>query len=194
MVRRGGAYWLEQYDLATHALISSTAMDPTPGSSLPPPQSLAVVPGAGACESCPSPTVYCTAKVNSQLCRPMIGSSGTASASSASPFLITATAIVNNKNGILFYGLNGQTANPWQGGFLCVKAPVTRTPQQNSGGNSGVPDCSGTFAFDFNADIQSGTNPLLVPGTAVNAQYWYRDPPASYTTGMTNALEFTICN
>jgi len=143
---------------------------------------------------CPPPASYCTGKISSQLCTPTVGSSGTPSVSGGAPFLVTASQVLNQKVGTLFYGL-GADSKPFQGATMCVQGPVKRTPVQNSGGNPPPEDCSGTFAFDFNVLIQSGTDPALVQGAAVYCQYWYRDPgdPAGFGTGLSNALSFTIC-
>ena len=54
-------------------------------------------------------------------------------------------------------------------------------------------ECSGTFTFDMNARIRSGVDALLAPGQFVCAQYYYRDPNDAFTTGLTNAVSFTIC-
>lgn len=141
------------------------------------------------------PTVYCTAKVNSQGCAPAIGSSGAPSASSPNAFLITATNILNNKNGLLFRGYAGRDATPFLGGTLCVLPPLARGIVQNAGGNPPPDDCSGQLEVDFNALIQGGTDPFLVPGQTVNAQYWTRDPAQLDGTGagLSNALEFCVC-
>jgi len=37
-------------------------------------------------------------------------------------------------------------------------------------------------------------NPMLVPGTMVNLQGWYRDPLAAFQTGLTDSVQFWICN
>ena len=134
-------------------------------------------------------TTYCTAKVNSQGCLPAIGFSGTPSASSGSGFNVTASNIVDNVNGLLFYGTSGADNLPFQGGFLCVMAPVTRTPGQNSGGAGA---CTGNFDIDFNAYIASGADPSLVGGTDVWAQYWSRDPASPSTTNLTDGVNFTL--
>jgi hypothetical protein len=39
---------------------------------------------------------------------------------------------------------------------------------------------------------QSGIDPMLALGVVVDAQYWYRDPADPWTSGLSNALEFTI--
>ncbi|MBL8803930.1 MAG: hypothetical protein JNN27_18140 [Planctomycetes bacterium] len=136
-------------------------------------------------------STYCTAKTNSQGCVPAIGASGTASFSSNQAFDITCTNELNNKLGLLFYG-TGAHITTYQGGWLCVKAPTQRTAVIDSGGNVGPDDCSGVYAFDFNALIRSGLDERLVPGVTVYAQFWSRDPGASATTNRSDALRFTL--
>lgn len=139
------------------------------------------------------PVAYCTAKTNSQGCVPQIGSSGVATPSGSQPFLVTASNVLSHKFGVLFYG-HGRAAVPFQGALRCVAAPITRTPVQDSLGNPPPVDCSGTFAFDFNALIRAGVDPSLVPGSVVDAQYWYRDPsdPTGFGSGLSDGLEFVI--
>lgn len=139
------------------------------------------------------PASYCTAQVNSLGCLPKIEFLGTPSASSTSFFFVTAVQVLNQKSAILFYGLDGQLAAPFQGGTLCVRPPLVRTPVQNSGGSAGGGDCSGSLAFEFNAWTQSGTDPRLAAGVSVDCQYWSRDPQAGSTVNLTDALEFVIC-
>jgi len=143
---------------------------------------------------CAEPVAYCSAKANSQGCLPVVASSGVPSASDASPFLITAAMKLNNKNGLLFYGYDS-AALPFLSGTLCVQPPLRRTPVQSSGGNPPPDDCSGSFSLDFNALIQGGSDPFLVPGQQVDAQYWSRDPLIGDGSGasLSNALEFDVC-
>ncbi len=101
------------------------------------------------------PMEYGTAKVNSQACTPSIAAFGLASLSDPGPFHITATDVINNKNGQLIYGLNGRAAMPFHGGTLLVAAPIQRTPVRVSGGNPPPDDCSGSYSFDFNAWAQA---------------------------------------
>lgn len=140
------------------------------------------------------PVGYGAGKVNSRGCLPQVGSTGVPSASSASPFWITAHDVLNNKAGLMLYGL-APSFTPFQGGTLLVAQPFRRIGAQDSGGNPPPNDCSGTFAFDFNARIRAGNDPTLVPGATVCAQWIYRDlqDPAGFNTGLTNALRFTIC-
>ncbi|MCY3000593.1 MAG: hypothetical protein NTV21_02110 [Planctomycetota bacterium] len=136
-------------------------------------------------------SIYCTAKTNSLGCVPAIGYEGCPSASSAGTFRISCANVLSNKAGLLFYGY-APSAAPFQGGFMCVQSPVRRTAIQTSGGNPPPDTCTGTFSFQMNAWIQSGSDPLLVSGTTAHAQYWYRDPASPSTTGLSNALSFTI--
>lgn len=140
----------------------------------------------------PAPAVYCTAKVNSQGCTPAIGFTGAPDFDAGSGFVVGASNVLNNKSGVLFYGLDGPSSLSFQGGFLCVKAPTTRTPPQSSGGNPPPDDCSGTFALDFNVRIASGVDPRLVAGETVWSQYWSRDPQSAFTTNLSDALRFFI--
>lgn len=143
-------------------------------------------------DACPVPSSYCTAKTNSLGCVPAIGSSGSASASSGAPFLITASNVLNNRSGLMFYGLAAGTT-PFQGGTLCVTPPTVRTAVQVSGGSPTGDDCSGAYSYDMNARIQSGVDANLVQGTVVYCEYWSRDPASASTTGLTNGLCFTVC-
>jgi choice-of-anchor B domain-containing protein len=137
--------------------------------------------------------VYCTAKQNSMGCAPHVAAAGTPSLSSGQPFTLSATGKLSGQNGLLFYALSPASL-AFQGGTLCVGAPLTRTALQNSGGNPPPADCSGAFAFDFNAWASSGADPLLTAGTDVFAQYWSRDvnDPAGFGSSLSDALSFTL--
>ncbi|MBL8860002.1 MAG: hypothetical protein JNL28_15950 [Planctomycetes bacterium] len=137
--------------------------------------------------------VFCTGKLNSQGCTPAIAFNGSASATSPSAFTISAANVINQSPGLLFYGYSSAFI-PFQGGTLCLN-DFKRTPIQFSGGSAVVTNCSGTLSYDFNARIQGGTDPLLVPGAVISAQYYFRDvnDPAGFGTGLSNALRFTIC-
>ena len=138
-----------------------------------------------------APSTYCTGKTSSLGCTPAMSSSGSPSASSLAPFAITASSVINQKSGLLFYS-HAPLAAPFQGGTKCVADPVVRTPAQNSGGSASGADCTGTYSLDFNARIQGGVDPSLVAGAEVFAQYWSRDPLSASTTSLSNALRFVI--
>jgi hypothetical protein len=122
------------------------------------------------------PQTYCSPKANSLGCLPRVHFAGTPSASAGSGFALTCTEAINNKNGLLFYSTHGAASAPFQGGVLCVKAPIKRTTLMNSHGNPPPADCSGSFAFDFNAFIATGQDPALVASQPVWCQFWSRDP------------------
>jgi hypothetical protein len=146
----------------------------------------------------PPPVVYCQAKLNSLGCLPAIASSGTSSASSTSGFAIQCANVRNNKPGLLFYGTSGRASSPFQGGLLCVAAPIKRTPVVVSGGTAPpANDCSGLYAIDMNAfaaGALGGSPPpeLTVPGTIVDCQWWGRDPGAVADTSLSEGLEYTV--
>ncbi len=140
-----------------------------------------------------APQRYCQPKINSAGCPPLIFSNGNPSATSPAPFWIHCQGAINQQSGLLFYG-PGAHLKPFQGGTLCVKAPLHRTQLQNSGGSPPPSNCSGSFHYDFNALIRSGTDPLLAAGAEISTQWWYRDPPSASTTGLSDALHFVIDN
>lgn len=135
------------------------------------------------------PTSYCIAQPNSAGCSPAIGWKGTPSVSQPLQFLVTAAQVLDGVPGLLFYGY-APAQLPIPGGFLCITPPIRRTPAQPSGG---TPGCNGSFTADFNVLIQAGTDPGLVTGATVHAQYWSRDPSAAAGSSLTNAVRFTIC-
>jgi hypothetical protein len=144
-------------------------------------------------------SVYCTAKTNSLGCTPVIGFSGCSSASAGSGFVVNGTSFINNKSCLLFYGVSGQAAVPFQGGTLCVKSPIRRTPGTNTGGNPPPNDCSGVPTIDMNLFAVGGLGgtplaALTVPGTTVDCQWWGRDPgfPAPNNTQLSDGLEFVV--
>ncbi|MCE9594811.1 MAG: VCBS repeat-containing protein [Planctomycetes bacterium] len=146
-----------------------------------------------------APTVYCTAKINSLGCTPAIGWSGVQSATASGGFDVRATNVRNRKFGLLVHSVTGRSASPFTGGFLCVRAPVLRSPLLHSGGSSGGSDCSGVYSIDLNAFAAGalGGHPasaLRAPGTAVTCEFWGRDPgfaPPNDTT-LSDALEYTV--
>jgi hypothetical protein len=151
--------------------------------------------------TCTAPVTYCTAKVNSLGCTPAISFTGASSAAAVSGFAVKASNVRNNKSGLLFYGTTGRAGVPFQGGTLCVKSPVKRTPASVSGGTPApANDCTGVYSIDMNcfASGNCGGSPLpalIVPGTIVDCEWWGRDPgfPAPNNTTLTNGLHFTMC-
>jgi hypothetical protein len=140
------------------------------------------------------PQTYCTAKTNSLGCTPSIGWFGRASASRADGFQVVVRNVRNNKSGLFFYSKTGRAALPFQGGTLCVAAPVLRTVVDTAGGQALGNDCSGGQSLEFNALIASGIDPALIAGVTVTTQYWGRDQgfAAPNNTSLSDGLEFVI--
>ncbi len=136
---------------------------------------------------------YCAGKLNSDGCVPSVSWTGAPSVSSANPFFVRCDDVVAFKNGLLFYGQAPKNA-PFQGGTLCVQSPARRTPPQASGGSPPPDYCSGSYSYDFSARIQSGADANLVAGATVYGQWWYRDPIASFSVGLSNGISFVIGN
>ena len=151
---------------------------------------------SGAAYAFELPRLYCTGKLNTAGCVPVVSYfGGHASTTNTAPWLVTAALVINNKVGLFFYSTNGEASIPFQGGTLCIGSPITRTNGQFSGGLPPPDDCTGKYSLDFNAYIQTGANANLVPGAVVNGQYWYRDPNHPVNgSGLSNAIEFEICD
>jgi hypothetical protein len=124
-------------------------------------------------------------------------SSGTPSASATSGFTIGAANVEGQRNGLIFYGINGRESLPWATGstsFLCVKVPTQRTFVHSSGGILG--QCNGQLAVDWSAFVATYPGALGTPfsaGAVVDAQAWFRDPPAPKHSSMSDGLEFIVC-
>lgn len=138
-------------------------------------------------------TTYCTSQRNSAACQPRIHAAGSPSASQPMPFLVTCAEVVSQKSGLFFYG-GGRQATPFNGGWMCAALPLRRTPVLSSGGSASGTDCTGSFAFDLNAWIQSGADAALQPGVALYGQFWSRDPAAAATNvNLSNAVALRVC-
>ncbi len=138
-------------------------------------------------------TSYCVAQPNTLGCSASYSVAGWPSASQPTGFLLSVVNLRNQKNGVPFYGLSGPASAPFNGGTLCVQPPLRRIAVLNSGGSTGVDDCSGMVTYDFNAVTALGVDPGLVLGAVVHTQHWSRDPGAAPSnTNLSNALEFCI--
>lgn len=142
---------------------------------------------------------YCTVKQNSLGCWPAMGATGTSSASATSGFTLTASPLLDQSIGLLLYGLDGQAATPFAGGYLCLASPVHRTPAASTGGSPPSSDCSGSLSLDLNAFAAglAGGDPapeLSQAGQTVTAQVWSRDtgfaPPNDVS--LTNGIEYVV--
>jgi subtilisin family serine protease len=137
-----------------------------------------------------SVVTYCTAKTNSLGCVPTIGTNGVQPDKSNGNFRVTCSNVLNQKAGLLFWGY-APSATPFQGGFKCVANPTVRTPSISSGGNTSGNSCTGSYSFTFSTAYMNSLG--IDPGDTLYAQWWTRDPAAPFTTGLSNAVQFTVC-
>jgi hypothetical protein len=153
--------------------------------------------GAAYLEERESFSTYCRAGTSASGCTAAIFASGLPSASAPSGFYLTATDVEGAKDGLFFFGTNGQQANPWGNGtsYQCVVPPVVRTPTMAGAGTIGL--CDGSLALDLNAlwcpiCPKPAKNPGA--GAVVQAQLWYRDPlsTSNQTTSLSDAIEFAV--
>ena len=140
------------------------------------------------------PTTYCTPGTSTSGCAATISANANPNLALSTPCTISVTNVEGQKSGVLFYGLD-QLIQPWSttsSSFLCVKLPTQRSLSQFSGGTIGA--CNGTFTLDWNAFQTSTPGALGQPwlaGRRAQVQAWYRDPPASKSTNLSNALTLT---
>lgn len=142
---------------------------------------------------------YCTAGTASfgtSSCVARTSALGWPSATASSGFNVFATDLPGQKTSVFFYGVTGRAATPWAFGstsVVCVAAPHQRMGTFNSNGNGGF--CDGMIWMDWLAFVAGSATVLgepLSPGTVVNVQAWYRDPPSPKASNLSNALEFTL--
>ena len=136
-----------------------------------------------------SVSTYCTGKTNSLGCVPTVSWSGTPDVSSGT-FTVHCANVINNKNGLLYWG-RAPAAAPFQGGFMCIASPTRRTQLQLSFGNSSGNSCTGSFDFTFTTSYMNQEN--IDPGNTIYCEFWMRDPAIASTTGLSNAIQFTVC-
>jgi len=137
-----------------------------------------------------SPTTYCTALITSNGCVPSIGYTGQATLGGPDDFHATANDVIGVKPGLFFASVNGPAALPFFGGTLCMQPPLYRTPPQLSSGMAGA--CGGTYDYNFTQAEMSFLG--LSAGDTMHGQYWFRDSDAAQGTGLSDALEVTMCN
>ncbi len=154
--------------------------------------------GNGTPDNCEAGVVfaYCTSGTTTNGCAATLSAVGTPSASASLGFTIQGSGIEGQKQTLLYYGVNGPSAQVWAPGstsFKCVRQPVQRCTPQNSGGVAN--GCNGSYALDLASYLASRPNAIgnpLFAGEVFNAQLWFRDPPAPSTSSLSNALQFTM--
>lgn len=140
------------------------------------------------------PITYCTPGTTSSGCAATMSYVGSPNVSASAGFQIRVSNVEPNKQGLIFYGVSGRAISPWapnSTSYLCVKSPTQRMSLLNSNGTNGL--CNGTLSIDWLAWLAANPGSLGTPfssGVGVNAQAWFRDPPAAKTTNLSNGLEF----
>ena len=119
------------------------------------------------------------------------------SVSAASGFSVACSALLNQRASLFIYSTTGLAQQPFLGGTLCLRAPLRRTPPQNSGGSPVLVDCSGSIALDFNAFAAGalGGAPapeLSVVATEVAVQVWSRDSGSSSNASLSDAYVYSV--
>ena len=156
------------------------------------------VQNAGCTGCVTDPVNYCTAGTSASGCQPTLSATGVPSSDpSNGGFIVYATGVEGQKDGIFFYGQNGRQASPWGNGtsFQCVTPPVKRSGLRQGKGTNG--QCDGWAQRDLNEVwCTSGCpNAPVIPGNKLQIQFWYRDPnnTSNQTTSLTDALEVDVC-
>jgi hypothetical protein len=136
------------------------------------------------------PSIYCTAKTNSQGCLPEMSAQGTPTLSGADDFTVTVSKAINNKPCLFLWGKKALRQFAF-GSFLCIAPPTIRTPLSLTDGTAGPDDCTGTatFAFTHAYMAQQG----IAAGDGIHVQAWYRDPALPFNpVGLSHALVFFV--
>lgn len=135
---------------------------------------------------------YCTAKTNSAGCVPQISASGSATIGAPDDFVVTASNVLNQRQGLMLWGF-APAAVPFAGGTRCVAAPSVRMPQQGSGGSASGVDCTGVYTQPFSDAYMA--NQSLTAGMVAHFQFWSRDSgfAAPNSVGLTDALRVLLC-
>ena len=141
---------------------------------------------------------YCTAGRSAIGCQAFLFSTGTASATASTGFVLSAAGLESQIEGLFFFGTNGRQAKAWGNGtsFQCVTPPVKRAGLLPPTAPVGA--CGGFLSQDLNARwCPTCPKPHHNPGagTTVQAQLWYRDPQntSNRSTSLSDAAEFTLC-
>jgi Tol biopolymer transport system component len=134
-------------------------------------------------------STYCTAAPSAHGCLAAISGRGTPSLTSAEPYVIAARDVPGRSTGVLSYGFRPVPALIQVSG-VCIAPPIRRLGPMTAGG--AAIDCSGSFGVDFNAHLQSGADPALVPGLEVFCQWWYIDSTGPIGSFRSDALLFTL--
>ncbi|MCE9594418.1 MAG: hypothetical protein K8S98_09500 [Planctomycetes bacterium] len=144
--------------------------------------------------SCPTPTTYCTAKVNSQGCTPSLTFSGSTSLSGPDDFVVRVDQVLNHTRGVILWSKQS-AIQPFGGGFLCVVGPKLRSLPIGKSGGTPPPtiDCSGSYTAPFTHAYMSSKG--IAAGEVIYAQCWSRDRGFQKPDdiGLSEGLAFYVC-
>jgi hypothetical protein len=144
-----------------------------------------------ACQGSP----YCTAGTTASGCQATVSSTGAASLSSATGFVVTVSQVEGQKDGTIYFSSGGAQANPWGNGtsLQCVVPPVTRTGVLPGIGAPGT--CAGVYQLDFNAWMVANRQKAPHAGDTAYLQCWFRDPmnTSNRSTSLSSGLRFSVC-
>ena len=135
-------------------------------------------------------STYCTPKPTSNLCVPTMTWSGEPVLQLPQGFQARVEFMDTSVNAIMFFGLSGPDAKPFQGGTLCVASPLWRLPGKSTGGTG---PCGGTLGYTLAEFLASSGGAQIVAGSQVSCQAWARDKGDAFGTGLSDALVFEIC-
>ena len=136
------------------------------------------------------PTIYCSPKLNSQGCGPLMSYSGDPSLSGADDLVLATTNLRNNVYGSFAWS-TGVNNTPFQGGTLCVQIPARRTTTVSTGGSAAPKlDCSGSYSWLFSHAYLIENS--IDPGETVHCQFFGRDVGSGAPMTLSNAVAVTI--
>lgn len=149
---------------------------------------------AWGCSLTAAGSTYCSSGTSATGCVPALGSTGSASASAASGFVLVGSGLDPNRPAMLYLGLNGGQSKPFTGSsLLCVRPPLVRTGVLLTSAAGGT--CGATLQRDWNdwrATHPSAPGQPFVAGETVWAQAWCRDPLSPSGSVTTNGVVFVL--
>lgn len=117
---------------------------------------------------------YCTGKISSAHCIPVVTAVGDISLSGPDDLVIAGDLLRNNVASKIIWSRTPNNA-PFHGGTLCVSPPTARTTVLSSGGwPSPAANCSGNYVFPFTHAYMLYKG--VWPGETLHVQVSTRDP------------------
>lgn len=137
------------------------------------------------------PVIYCTPKVNSLGCAPLMSYSGSPSLSGPDDLALICTNIRNKVWGSFAWS-QAPNGAPFNGGTLCIQLPAKRTGSVSSGGSAKpAKDCSGSYTWPFTQAYLAASS--LGAGTTFYTQYFGRDfGGTNFTFTLSDAVAVTL--